>query len=142
VPPSWPRAALEAQAIAARSYALATTGWEGAEGETLKTPICATTSCQGPPGAVAPRRRGGVRRRPAPVGRGASLRGSPRRHRLLLHLERPDVRERRGVRQRAPALPAPGGRTRRRRVARVALARPSAVRRRGDVPPRGRRVAT
>jgi SpoIID/LytB domain protein len=46
VPPSWPRAALEAQAIAARSYALATTGWEGAEGETLKTPICATTSCQ------------------------------------------------------------------------------------------------
>ena len=31
VPPSWPRAALEAQAIAARSYALATTGWDGAE---------------------------------------------------------------------------------------------------------------
>jgi stage II sporulation protein D len=46
VPPSWPRAALEAQAIAARSYALASTGWEGAPGETLKTPICATTSCQ------------------------------------------------------------------------------------------------
>ena len=46
VPPSWPRAALEAQVIAARSYALATTGWEGAEGEALKTPICATTSCQ------------------------------------------------------------------------------------------------
>lgn len=46
VPPSWPRAALEAQAIAARSYALASTGWDGAEGETLKTPICATTSCQ------------------------------------------------------------------------------------------------
>jgi len=46
VPPSWPRAALEAQAIAARSYALATTGWEGAEGEPLTTPICATTSCQ------------------------------------------------------------------------------------------------
>jgi stage II sporulation protein D len=46
VPPTWPRAALEAQAIAARSYALATTGWEGAEGEALKTPICATTSCQ------------------------------------------------------------------------------------------------
>src|SRR5262245_25804853 len=37
VPPSWPPAALQAQAIAARSYALATTGWEGAEGETLKT---------------------------------------------------------------------------------------------------------
>ena len=46
VPPSWPRAALEAQAIAARSYALASTGWDGAQGETLKTPICATTSCQ------------------------------------------------------------------------------------------------
>jgi SpoIID/LytB domain protein len=46
VPPSWPREALEAQAIAARSYALATTGWTGEEGETLDTPICATTACQ------------------------------------------------------------------------------------------------
>jgi stage II sporulation protein D len=46
VPPSWPAAALEAQAIAARSYALATTGWTGAEGDTLEQPICATTSCQ------------------------------------------------------------------------------------------------
>ncbi|MGH2636107.1 MAG: SpoIID/LytB domain-containing protein [Actinomycetota bacterium] len=46
VPSSWPRSALEAQAIAARSYALATTGWSGAEGETLSTPICATTACQ------------------------------------------------------------------------------------------------
>ncbi len=46
VPPSWPMAALEAQAIAARSYALATTGWSGSQGETLATPICATTSCQ------------------------------------------------------------------------------------------------
>jgi stage II sporulation protein D len=46
VPASWPRAALEAQAIAARSYALATTGWSGTEGETLDEPICATTSCQ------------------------------------------------------------------------------------------------
>ena len=46
VPSSWPRAALEAQAIAARSYALASTDWGGAQGETLKTPICATTSCQ------------------------------------------------------------------------------------------------
>jgi stage II sporulation protein D len=46
VPPSWPHAALDAQAIAARSYALATTGWSGAQGETLDTPICATTSCQ------------------------------------------------------------------------------------------------
>ena len=46
VPPSWPAAALDAQAIAARSYALATTGWSGDEGDTLDQPICATTSCQ------------------------------------------------------------------------------------------------
>jgi stage II sporulation protein D len=46
VPSSWPRAALEAQAIAARSYALATTGWSGDEGDPLEQPICATTSCQ------------------------------------------------------------------------------------------------
>ena len=46
VPPSWPREALEAQAIAARSYALATTDWSGEEGQTLPTPICATTACQ------------------------------------------------------------------------------------------------
>jgi stage II sporulation protein D len=46
VPPSWPAAALEAQAIAARSYALATTGWSGEQGETLDTPICSTTACQ------------------------------------------------------------------------------------------------
>lgn len=45
VPTSWPAAALEAQAIAARSYALASTGWTG-EGETLQDPICSTTSCQ------------------------------------------------------------------------------------------------
>ena len=46
VPPTWPAAALEAQAIAARSYALAETGWHGPEGATLPTPICASTSCQ------------------------------------------------------------------------------------------------
>ena len=46
VPPSWPAAALEAQAVAARSYALATTGWSGEQGATLDTPICSTTSCQ------------------------------------------------------------------------------------------------
>jgi stage II sporulation protein D len=46
VPPSWPSAALDAQAIAARSYALATTGWTGEEGDALDQPICATTSCQ------------------------------------------------------------------------------------------------
>ncbi|HEX5938246.1 MAG TPA: SpoIID/LytB domain-containing protein [Actinomycetota bacterium] len=46
VPSSWPRAALDAQAIAARSYALATTGWSGAEGDSLGQAICATASCQ------------------------------------------------------------------------------------------------
>ncbi|HTG47804.1 MAG TPA: SpoIID/LytB domain-containing protein [Actinomycetota bacterium] len=46
VPSSWPMAAMEAQAIAARSYALAETGWHGPAGGTLANPICATTSCQ------------------------------------------------------------------------------------------------
>jgi stage II sporulation protein D len=46
VPPSWPAAALDAQVIAARTYALAHTGWTGPQGETLQTPICATTDCQ------------------------------------------------------------------------------------------------
>jgi SpoIID/LytB domain protein len=54
-PPSWPTAALEAQAIAARSYALATTGWDGEEGETLATPICATSACQVYRGIPVPR---------------------------------------------------------------------------------------
>jgi stage II sporulation protein D len=46
VPPSWPIEALKAQAIAARTYALATTGWDGQEGEELDTAICATSACQ------------------------------------------------------------------------------------------------
>ncbi len=46
VPSSWPSAALDAQVIAARSYALATTGWSGQQGATLDTPICSTSSCQ------------------------------------------------------------------------------------------------
>ncbi len=46
VPPSWPAAALEAQAVAARSYALSHIGWTGKEGEALQKPICATTDCQ------------------------------------------------------------------------------------------------
>ena len=46
VPPSWPAAALQAQAVAARSFALAQTGWGGKQGATLATPICSTTSCQ------------------------------------------------------------------------------------------------
>lgn len=55
VPPSWPVAALEAQAIAARSYALATTGWSGSEGESLDEPICATAACQVYRGIPVPR---------------------------------------------------------------------------------------
>ena len=46
VPPTWPAAALEAQVIAARTYALSHIGWTGQEGEALQTPICATTDCQ------------------------------------------------------------------------------------------------
>ncbi|MGH2596981.1 MAG: SpoIID/LytB domain-containing protein [Actinomycetota bacterium] len=46
VPPSWPSAALDAQVIAARSYALSTTGWSGEQGTALDTPICSTSSCQ------------------------------------------------------------------------------------------------
>ncbi len=45
VPSSWPMAALQAQAIAARTYALATTGWTG-EGTGLDEPICSSSSCQ------------------------------------------------------------------------------------------------
>jgi stage II sporulation protein D len=55
VPPTWPRAALEAQAIAARSYVLAHTGWEGDEGEALDTPICGTADCQVYGGIPEPR---------------------------------------------------------------------------------------
>lgn len=55
VPASWPAAALEAQAIAARSYALATTGWSGEEREALDEPICATASCQVYRGIPVPR---------------------------------------------------------------------------------------
>jgi len=46
VPPTWPAAALDAQAIAARSYALAHIGWTGQQGQALQKPICATTDCQ------------------------------------------------------------------------------------------------
>ena len=46
VPPTWPAGALEAQAIAARSYVLSTTGWAGEQGAPLETPICGTSACQ------------------------------------------------------------------------------------------------
>ena len=55
VPPTWPTAALEAQAIAARSYVLSTTGWSGAQGESLDTPICGTSDCQVYGGIPMPR---------------------------------------------------------------------------------------
>jgi stage II sporulation protein D len=46
VPPTWPAAALDAQAIAARSYALARIGFTGPDGAAIETPICATAACQ------------------------------------------------------------------------------------------------
>ena len=55
VPPTWPKAALEAQAIAARSYVLARTGWSGGQGEDLGTPICGTADCQVYGGIPQPR---------------------------------------------------------------------------------------
>jgi stage II sporulation protein D len=46
VPPSWPPAALEAQAVAARSYALSHLNWSGQQGDEVQQPICASTDCQ------------------------------------------------------------------------------------------------
>jgi SpoIID/LytB domain protein len=46
VPPTWPAAALEAQVIAARTYALAQIGFTGAQGVDVRKPICASTDCQ------------------------------------------------------------------------------------------------
>ena len=58
VPAAWPRAALEAQVIAARSYVLSRTGWTGRQGESLETPICGTSACQVYGGIPQPRPRG------------------------------------------------------------------------------------
>ena len=58
VPPTWPAAALQAQAVAARSYVLSTTGWTGAQGAHLGTPICGTSACQVYGGIPVPRPRG------------------------------------------------------------------------------------
>lgn len=55
VPPTWPAAALQAQAIAARSYVLSRTGWAGEQGEDLDTPICSTSECQVYGGIPEPR---------------------------------------------------------------------------------------
>ena len=55
VPPTWPSAALEAQVIAARSYVLSRTGFTGAEGDSLDTPICGTADCQVYGGIPQPR---------------------------------------------------------------------------------------
>jgi len=46
VPPTWPKAALQAQVIAARSYVLSRTGFVGAQGDPLDTSICGTADCQ------------------------------------------------------------------------------------------------
>ena len=46
VPPTWPAAALQAQVIAARSYALSHIDWSGKQGAAVQEPICATTECQ------------------------------------------------------------------------------------------------
>ena len=93
------------------------------------------------PGPVRAGRPALVRRRPADHRGGAPARRPAGRHRLLLHLERPDLRQRRGLRERSAPLPAPGRRARRRRLARVAVARSAALRRSRDVPARGGRVA-
>ena len=58
VPPTWPRAALEAQVIAARSYVLSRTGWAGQQGGDLDTPICGTSECQVYGGIPQPRPAG------------------------------------------------------------------------------------
>jgi SpoIID/LytB domain protein len=55
VPPTWPRAALEAQAIAARSYVLSRTGWTGEQGSDLGSSICGTADCQVYGGIPQPR---------------------------------------------------------------------------------------
>jgi stage II sporulation protein D len=55
VPPTWPRAALEAQVIAARSYVLSRTGWSGQQRDDLGTPICGTAECQVYGGIPEPR---------------------------------------------------------------------------------------
>ena len=55
VPPTWPKAALQAQVIAARSYVLSRTGWAGEQGEDLDTPICGTADCQVYGGIPQPR---------------------------------------------------------------------------------------
>jgi stage II sporulation protein D len=55
VPPTWPTAALEAQAIAARTYVLSRTGWSGEQGRELGTSICGTADCQVYGGIPRPR---------------------------------------------------------------------------------------
>ena len=142
VPPSWPMAALEAQAIAARSYALATTGWSGDEGQTLDQPICATTSCQvyrGIPVPPDPTHRRWVRAVRRTDGE------------VLLHEGRPATTvyfstsngrtyANEDVFGSSPLpVPATGQRARRRRVADVALAGRAAVRRPHRLPA-GRRA--
>ncbi len=143
-PPSWPRAALEAQAVAARSYALATTGWTGAEGETLPTPICATTSCQvyrGMPVHADPVVRRWYRAVQHTSGRVLLFGGRPA-DTVYFSTSNGHTYGNEDVFGSAPArLPPAGRRARRRGLADVALEHASAVPGPRDVPRRGRRVA-
>ena len=102
VPPSWPMAALEAQAIAARSYALATTGWSGSQGPDPCDADLRDQLVPGlwrHPGSARSRHPTLVPRRSSHVGRGPPVPGQTRRDRVLLHLQRAHLRERPGLRQ-------------------------------------------
>ena len=72
---------------------------------------------------------------------GAAGRRPACRHPVLLHLERTHVRQRRGVRELAAVLPAPGDRARRRRLTPVTMAGGAAVRRPRDGAARRGRMA-
>ena len=152
MPRTWPMEALKAQAVAARSYALAHMRYPDPTGEELGYQLCATDACQvypgmgvsagpygdrwrsavelpaGPPAAQLDRRTGALVRRPAG------------RHALLLDLERTDRGERVRVRNGPTSLSQACHRRRRRFVAAVPLARHDLAGQHPAVPVRGRRV--
>ena len=84
----------------------------------------------GPDASAVGARRPPHRRARAPV------RGTAGDDRVLLDLERPDLRQRGRLRELAAPYLRPGGRTRRRGIAHVALAGPAPVRRPDTVPAR------
>ena len=115
VPPSWPMAALEAQAVAARSYALAQTGWTGVAGETLRHPICSTDACQvyaGLPldGSITPARWVDAVRRTS--GQVLLANGRPADALYFSTSNGRHVRQRGRLRQRAADVPAARARAR------------------------------